>query len=41
MVQSSPWALLSPQTASVAVAGLVGYVVSSLVCDGTLPGMES
>jgi len=25
----------------VAVAGLVGYVVSSLVCDGTLPGMES
>ena len=41
MVQSTPWALLSPQTASVAVAGLVGYVVSSLVCDGTLPGMES
>jgi len=41
MVQSAPWALLSPQTASVAVAGLVGYVVSSLVCDGTLPGMES
>ena len=41
MVQTTPWALLSPQTASVAVAGLVGYVVSSLVCDGTLPGMES
>ena len=41
MVQTTPWALLSPQTASVAVAGLVGYVVSSLVCDGTLPGLES
>ena len=41
MVQTTPWALLSPQTASVAVAGLVGYVVSGLVCDGTLPGMES
>ena len=30
-----------PQTASAAAAVLLGYVVSSLVCDGTLPGMES
>lgn len=35
----SPYAFLTPQTASLAVAGIVSFIVSSLICDGTLPGM--
>jgi hypothetical protein len=36
-VVKSPYALLSPQTASITVAGIVSFVVASLVCDGKLP----
>ena len=39
VIDDSPYAFLSPQTASLAVAGIVSFIVSSLVCDGTLPGM--
>lgn len=39
VIDDSPYAFLTPQTASLAVAGIVSFIVSSLVCDGTLPGM--
>jgi len=36
-ISEAPWAYVSPQTASLVVAGLVGYVVASLCCTGKLP----
>ena len=38
-ISEAPWAYVSPQTASLVVAGLVGYVVASLCCTGELPGV--
>lgn len=38
-VTKSPYAMISPQTASVTVAGIVSFVVASLVCDGKLPAV--
>jgi len=36
-ISEAPWAYVSPQTASLVVAGLVGYVTASLCCTGKLP----
>lgn len=36
-VTKSPYAMISPQTASITVAGIVSFVIASLVCDGKLP----
>ena len=38
-LNESPYAFLSPQTACCCVAGIVSFVVSDLVCDGTLPAV--
>lgn len=38
-VTKSPYAMISPQTASITVAGIVSFVVASLVCDGKLPAV--
>ena len=38
-VIKSPWAWLSPQTASIMLSGVVGYVTSELVCTGKLPAV--
>lgn len=38
-VVKSPYAWLSPQTASIMLSGVVGYVVSNLVCTGKLPAV--
>ena len=38
-VVKSPWAWLSPQTASIMLSGIVGYIVSELVCTGKLPAV--
>jgi hypothetical protein len=37
-ISEAPWAYVSPQTASLVVAGLVGYTTASLCCTGHLPG---
>jgi vacuolar-type H+-ATPase subunit H len=38
-VIKSPYAWLSPQTASIVLSGIVGYIVSNLVCTGKLPAV--
>jgi len=38
-VIKTPYAWLSPQTASIMLSGIVGYIVSELVCTGKLPAV--
>lgn len=37
-IVESPWAWLTPQTASICFAGIVAFIIGDLACDGTLPG---